>query len=149
MFDDCTFDITKVEGGNWSFVGLPGADLHSATFTGVRLREADLTGVRAAGGTLRDCDLAGAWLHLADLSGCDLRGSDLAGIDPATVNARPRDHHAAAGRRDRRGDGAGPAAGLIGQRPAGAVDVLHTMEPPIGFEPMTPCLQDRCSGRLS
>ncbi|MET0788721.1 MAG: pentapeptide repeat-containing protein [Cellulomonas sp.] len=85
MFDGCTFDLTVVEGGNWSFVGLPGADLHSARFTGVRLREADLTGVRAPGGTLRDCDLAGAWLHLADLSGCDLRGSDLAGIDPPTV----------------------------------------------------------------
>ena len=85
-FDDCAWDIAQVQGGNWSFVAMPRADLHSATFTGVRLHEADLTGVRAAGGTLRDCDLSGAWLHRADLSGCDLRGSDLAGIDPVTVN---------------------------------------------------------------
>ena len=88
LFDRCTFDALVVDGGNWGFVGLPGADLRSARFTGTRLREADLTGARCQGGSLRDCDLSGAWLHRADLSRCDLRGSDLGGIDPATVQLR-------------------------------------------------------------
>lgn len=30
MFDRCAFNLLKVIGGNWSFVGLPGADLSSA-----------------------------------------------------------------------------------------------------------------------
>ena len=114
MFEDCTLDIAKVEGGNWSFVVAARRDLHSATFTGVRLREADLTGIRAAGGTLRDCDLAGAWLDRADLTGCDLRGSDLSGIDPATVTLDRAIITLRAGRDDRRGDGSGPAGGVTG-----------------------------------
>src|SRR4051794_2376853 len=85
VFDACALDLMVVDGGNWSFVGLSGADLHSARLSGVRLREADLTRIRATGGTLRDCDLSGATWDGADLTGCDLRGSDLAGIDPATV----------------------------------------------------------------
>jgi fluoroquinolone resistance protein len=88
MFDQCTHDLMKVEGGDWSFVGLPGADLRSATFTGVRMREADLTGARCEGAKLRDLDLSGAWLHSAKLTNCDLRGSDLSALDPTTVELK-------------------------------------------------------------
>ena len=41
MFERCTFEITQITGGNWSLVGLPGADLRSATLVGVRMREAE------------------------------------------------------------------------------------------------------------
>ena len=85
-FDRCTFSSFTVEGGDWSFVGLAGADLGRASFVGARLREADLTGVKAVGATLRDCDLTGAWLHHADLTRADLRGSDLATLDPSIVS---------------------------------------------------------------
>lgn len=88
LFDRCTFDLMKVTGGNWSFVGMPGADLHTATFTGVRMREADLTGARCKGSSIRDVDLSGAWLHGADLSLCDLRGSDISSLDPTDVKLR-------------------------------------------------------------
>ncbi len=27
MFDGCSFEVMQVSGGDWSFVGLPGADL--------------------------------------------------------------------------------------------------------------------------
>ncbi|GAA1553955.1 pentapeptide repeat-containing protein [Actinomadura kijaniata] len=83
LFDGCTHDLMRVEGGDWSFTGLPGADLRRASFTGVRMREADLTGARC--GALREVDLSGAMLHRADLSDCDLRGSEISSIDPLTV----------------------------------------------------------------
>jgi fluoroquinolone resistance protein len=85
MFDDCTFGLLKVSSGDWSFTGLPGADLRGAEFLDVRMREADLTGARCEGATLRRVDLSGAWLHNANLSRCDLRGSVLDGLDPLTV----------------------------------------------------------------
>jgi fluoroquinolone resistance protein len=88
MFDRCTFDIMKVVGGNWSLVGLPGADLRTASFSGVRMQEADLTGVRCQGSSLRDVDLSGAWLHSAQLSRCDLRGSNLVSLDPETAEIK-------------------------------------------------------------
>ena len=50
-FDRCTYDVMKVEGGNWSFVGMGGADLRNASFRGVRMREADLAAVRCQGGS--------------------------------------------------------------------------------------------------
>lgn len=84
-FDRCTFDMLRVEGGNWSHVGLPGADLRTAALRGVRLREADLTGARCQGASLRDLDLSGAWLRGAQLSRCDLRGSDLGALEPGSV----------------------------------------------------------------
>lgn len=87
-FDGCELGALAVDGGNWSFVRLRGADLTSARFTGTRLREADLTNVLLAGGSVRDCDLSSAWLEGADLTGADLRGTELAGIDPATVRLR-------------------------------------------------------------
>jgi fluoroquinolone resistance protein len=85
MFDRCTFNLLKVVGGDWSFVGLPGADLRTASFTGVRMREVDLVGARCEGSTLRDDDLSGSWFHRANLSRCDLRGSDVSAVDPLTV----------------------------------------------------------------
>jgi uncharacterized protein YjbI with pentapeptide repeats len=88
MFDRCTYDLMRVDGGNWSHVGLPGADLRRASFRGVRLREADLTGVRCQGASLRDADLSGAWLTGAKLTRCDLRGSEVSAIDPAAVELK-------------------------------------------------------------
>lgn len=88
MFDRCTYDLMQVVGGNWSHVGLPGADLRRASLRGVRLREADLTGARCEGASLRDVDLSGAWLHGAKLTGCDLRGSDLTAVEPEHVELR-------------------------------------------------------------
>ncbi|MBE3008424.1 pentapeptide repeat-containing protein [Microbispora sp. NEAU-D428] len=85
MFDGCSCDLMKVEGGDWSFTGLPGADLRRAAFADVRMREADLTGARCAGATMRGVDLSGAWLHRTDFSRCDLRGSDLSALDPHTA----------------------------------------------------------------
>lgn len=70
------------------YVGLPGADLRSATFSGVRMREADLTGARCHGSSLRDVDLSGAWLHRADFTDCDLRGSDVSALVPSEVELR-------------------------------------------------------------
>lgn len=81
-FDRCRFDLLLVEGGDWSFTGLPGADLRRARFTGVRMREADLSRARLQASSVREGDLSAALLHRADLSRCDLRGTDLAGLDP-------------------------------------------------------------------
>jgi len=50
VFDSCTYDLLKVKGGDWSFTGLPGADLRRASFTDVRMREADLTGALRGSG---------------------------------------------------------------------------------------------------
>jgi uncharacterized protein YjbI with pentapeptide repeats len=87
-FDSCSYGLFKVSGGDWSFVGLPRADLSGAAFTDVRMREADLTGTRFGGATLHRVDLSGASLHRADLTGCDLRGSDLSALDPLTVELK-------------------------------------------------------------
>jgi len=88
MFDRCAYDRLTVTGGDWSFVGLPGADLRSASFAGVRMREADLTGVRGDGMKLRGVDLSAASFGKASFDGADLRGSDLSGLDPWTVGLR-------------------------------------------------------------
>ncbi|MFD3437269.1 pentapeptide repeat-containing protein [Streptomyces sp. NPDC058685] len=85
VFQQCTFNILQVRGGDWSFVALPGADLRSALFEGVRMREADLAGARLEGATVTGVDLSGSLLHGAKLSGADLRGSDLSALDPLTV----------------------------------------------------------------
>lgn len=87
-FERCTFTNVVVTGGDWSFVGLSGADLRSASFTDVRLRGADLTDARCEGAALRQVDLAGASMMGANLSGCDLRGSDLSSLDPTAVRLR-------------------------------------------------------------
>ncbi len=85
LFDGCDFGPVRVVRGDWSFVGLPGADLRAVSFTGVRMRECDLTSSWLEGGTLRDCDLSGTSWHGARLGGCDLRGSDLSSLDPRSV----------------------------------------------------------------
>jgi uncharacterized protein YjbI with pentapeptide repeats len=85
MFDRCTYDLLRCEGGDWSFVGLPGADLRKASFSRLRMREADLTGARCDGGRLRGVDLSGASLGRASFVRTDLRGSDLSSLDPATA----------------------------------------------------------------
>jgi uncharacterized protein YjbI with pentapeptide repeats len=82
MFDRCTYDLMRVSGGDWSFVGLPGADLRRTSFEGVRMREVDLVGARCEGATLARCDLSGSWFHETKLARCDLRGSDLSALDP-------------------------------------------------------------------
>ncbi|QIS08740.1 pentapeptide repeat-containing protein [Nocardia arthritidis] len=82
MFDRCTFTLFEAIGGDWSFVGLPGADLRGTTFTDLRMREADLTFARCQKATFRDVDLSGAWLSKADFTESDLRGSDLTALDP-------------------------------------------------------------------
>jgi uncharacterized protein YjbI with pentapeptide repeats len=88
MFDRCTFGLLKVTGGDWSFVGLPGADLSKSEIVRVRMREADLTAATCTGATFRDVDLGGALLHRTDLTRADLRGSDLSTVDPLTVTLR-------------------------------------------------------------
>ena len=88
MFDNCTFGALKVEGGDWSFVGLPGADLRGAVFREVRMREADLTGAKCREAQFRDTDLSGAWVFGASFEKSDLRGSDLSAFDPAEVKMR-------------------------------------------------------------
>ena len=85
MFDRSTYKLLKVVGGDWSFVGLPGADLRGVSVTGARLREADLTGARLEAATVTEVDLSGAWVQQADFTGCDLRGSDLSAFDPLTT----------------------------------------------------------------
>jgi uncharacterized protein YjbI with pentapeptide repeats len=87
-FTDCTFGVTTVEGGDWSFVGLGGADLRGVRVTGTRMREADLSRARLERAELRDVDLSGASLQHANLAECDLRGSDLSTLDPLTVELR-------------------------------------------------------------
>ena len=57
-FERCKFAQLSVDGGDWSFVALPGADLRKVTLRGVRMREAE----------------------------ADLRGSDLSAFDPWSVD---------------------------------------------------------------
>jgi fluoroquinolone resistance protein len=85
MFDRCSFELLRCEGGDCSFVGMPGADLRRASFRDVRMREADLTGARCDGARLHRVDLSAASLHGAKLSDADLRGSDLSSLDPTAV----------------------------------------------------------------
>ncbi|MCS0635882.1 pentapeptide repeat-containing protein [Streptomyces sp. LP05-1] len=86
-FDDCTYGLLTVSGGDWSYTSWPGARLGKAVFEDVRLREADLTGARLDGAALTRCDLAGALLRGASLTGADLRGSTLPDLDPRTLAA--------------------------------------------------------------
>jgi fluoroquinolone resistance protein len=87
-FDGCSFDLLVADGGDWSLVGLAGADLRKATMRRLRLREADLSGATLDGADVRECDLSGAWLRGTSLRGTDLRGSDLSAIDPRTTDLR-------------------------------------------------------------
>ncbi len=87
-FDRCNFSMMKAIGGNWSFVGLPGAHLGNASFDGTNMREVDLVCTDFTGGKLINAELTGTWFHHANLSGCDLRGSNLISVDPATTELK-------------------------------------------------------------
>lgn len=84
-FERCTFGLLTVDGGNWSFVSLRGAELSRCTFSDVRLREADLGRADLREASLRNADLSAAVLDGADLRGADLRGSDLHAVDPTST----------------------------------------------------------------
>jgi fluoroquinolone resistance protein len=88
VFQRCTFNLFQVSGGDWSYVGLPGADLRQATIEDVRMREADLSAARLEKAVLTGTDLSGAMLGGAKLTDADLRGSDLSALDPRTVELR-------------------------------------------------------------
>jgi fluoroquinolone resistance protein len=83
MFDRCTFELFDVSGGDWSFVGLPGADLQRAIFRDLRMRDADLTGTRFEDASLRRVDFGGSWFHGTKLARADLRGSEISALDPS------------------------------------------------------------------
>jgi uncharacterized protein YjbI with pentapeptide repeats len=87
-FDSAAAQRMTVEGGDWSFVGLAGADLRRARLTDVRMREVDLAGADLGQAVLTNCDLAGATWSRADLTGCDLRGSDISDLEPGNVLLR-------------------------------------------------------------
>ena len=87
-FDAAAAERMTVDGGDWSFVGLPGTDLRRACFDRVRMREADLTGAKLGRAMLKNCDLAGALWSRADLRRCDLRGSDIGDLEPGNVELR-------------------------------------------------------------
>ncbi|MBB5872447.1 uncharacterized protein YjbI with pentapeptide repeats [Allocatelliglobosispora scoriae] len=78
----------RITGGDWSFVGLAGADLRGVTITGTRMREVDLTAANCTDAVIVDTDLSGGQLHSAKFGGCDLRGSDLTALDPTLVELR-------------------------------------------------------------
>ncbi|MFC1403924.1 MULTISPECIES: pentapeptide repeat-containing protein [Streptacidiphilus] len=88
VFQRCTFNLFQVSGGDWSYVGLAGADLRQATVEDVRMREADLGAARLDRAVLTGTDLSGAVLQGATFTGADLRGSDLSALDPLTVELR-------------------------------------------------------------
>ncbi len=81
-FRDCDLRPLTVDGGDWSFVTLTGADLRGVSFQRVRMREADLSRADCEGGTLTDVDLSGGILKGVRFTRCDLRGSDLTALDP-------------------------------------------------------------------
>ncbi|MGW0563752.1 pentapeptide repeat-containing protein [Streptomyces sp. NPDC003016] len=62
-FRQSTFTLFQVTGGNWSFAGLPGADLRGAVFDGVRMREADPTAARLEKAGMTGTDPSGAMPH--------------------------------------------------------------------------------------
>jgi fluoroquinolone resistance protein len=84
-FDRCRFGELCVEGGDWSFAALPGAELARSRFTDVRMREVDLIGAQCQGAVMLRVDLSGSSLARVDFSTADLRGSDLSSLDPMSV----------------------------------------------------------------
>lgn len=88
LFQRSTFNLFQASGGDWSYVGLAGADLRQARLEDVRMREADLTGARLEKAVVTGTDLSGAMLQGSKLIGADLRGSDLSSLDPLTVELR-------------------------------------------------------------
>lgn len=87
-FEACELRPLRVIGGDWSFVGLPGANLRGVRIEGARMREADLTGTNCEEAVLVGVDLSGAQLHQARLGRADLRGSDLSALDPTVTGIK-------------------------------------------------------------
>jgi uncharacterized protein YjbI with pentapeptide repeats len=81
VFEECDLRPLHVEGGDWSYVRLRGAELRGVSFRGVRLAEADLTDADLTDVDLRDADLSYATLRGAVLDGADLRGAVVTGVD--------------------------------------------------------------------
>ncbi len=86
VFESAELRPLHVDGGDWSYVRLRGADLRGVSLRGVRLVEADLTDADLSGCDLRECDLSYATLRGATLAGADLRGARLDGVDVARLN---------------------------------------------------------------
>ncbi|GHJ48767.1 hypothetical protein Cs7R123_61090 [Catellatospora sp. TT07R-123] len=84
-FTECVVRPLRVVGGDWSFVGLSGADLRRTSFDGVRMREVDLTGADLTGAAVVSADLSGAHLAKAKFGKADLRGSDLTAFVPGEL----------------------------------------------------------------
>jgi fluoroquinolone resistance protein len=82
-FKDCQLRPLTIHNGDWSFVGMSGANLRGVNLRGVRMREADLSGANLTEATVSDVDLSGAHLRSVNLTRCDLRGTDLTALDPA------------------------------------------------------------------
>jgi len=81
VFESAELRPLTVDGGDWSYVRLRGADLRGVSFRGVRLSEADLTDADLTDCDLRESDLSYATLRGATLTGADLRGANVTGVD--------------------------------------------------------------------
>ena len=81
VFESAELRPLTIDGGDWSYVHLRGADLRGVSFRGVRLTEADFTEADLTECDFRDADLSYATLRNATLTGADLRGANLAGVD--------------------------------------------------------------------
>jgi fluoroquinolone resistance protein len=88
VFEQAELRPLRVEGGDWSYVRLRGADLRGVSFHGLRLAEADLTDADLTDCDLRAADLSYATLRGATLSGTDLRGAVVHGVDLARLDLR-------------------------------------------------------------
>jgi fluoroquinolone resistance protein len=87
QFQKCLVRPMTVEGGDWSYVALRGADLRGVSFAGVRMREADLDGADLSGCDLTRADLSHARVRTANLAGADLRDVELEGVDLSTAGS--------------------------------------------------------------
>lgn len=88
VFTGSSLKPVRVEGGNWSFVSLAGADLQRSAFSQVNFTEADLSNTDLRHSELRDCRLVNVAWSGARLSRADLRGSALEGIEAEDFNVR-------------------------------------------------------------
>lgn len=88
VFTGSSLKPVRVEGGNWSFVSLAGADLQRSAFSQVNFTEADFSRTDLRNTELRDCRLANISWSGARLRGADLRGSTLEGIEAEDFNVR-------------------------------------------------------------
>ena len=86
IFLRCDLRPITVEGGDWSYVSLRGADLRGVSLAGLRLAEADLSDADLSGGSLVGADLSHARLRGVKLRGADLRGAVLDGCEVDLVD---------------------------------------------------------------